>query len=516
MERKHQVLILLGIVALTGSLLVQSLWIYSGYRQSERNLQEALQSALEESVDDLNTWQELSIIADYSSDRDEATKGAKHEVHFIQSSEVVLEDIQSDSMVRRVVIKGGDTQTIDDKGSAVIRMEYRSDSNVESNTKIEWFSDSLVDEVLAIREDGRLADVVQKIELEHVRTSQNWKERIDFNSLQEKVNENLNDLAKTLEVQLAIVDSSGNPIDSFMSDGFEIQQSKASAELFPSDLKKKDIYFEAHYTDLFSAALRNMWLLIFGSAIFSVLMIAVFIIVIRRMISNSRLSQLKSDFINNMSHELKTPLATIALASDALKLPEVVSDKERSAEFITKIQEEHDRILGHVERVLQVAQSESGSLEFNLESVELNGLINAAVEAFKIHVQSKGGSIDVDLSESTLIDLDAGQFRSALDNLIDNAIKYGGEPPQVRVQTEQSASHITITISDNGAGLSSEEAERAFDRFHRGDTGNLHTVKGFGLGLSYVKTIVEGHNGEVFLRPGNSGGAEAIIRLPTT
>jgi two-component system phosphate regulon sensor histidine kinase PhoR len=227
-----------------------------------------------------------------------------------------------------------------------------------------------------------------------------------------------------------------------------------------------------------------------------------------------KLSDMKTDFINNMTHEFKTPVATITLASEALKDPSLVADKERMQRLASIIYDENKRIGSHVERVLQLAAMEKGSFKLNPVEVDMHRLINNVVESVSLQVEAHGGQITCKLDAiNPLFKADELHFSNVLYNLLDNAIKYCKEAPEVQISTCNLNGQLVVTIDDNGIGLTKEQQARVFEQFYRVPTGNLHDVKGFGLGLHYVKSVVEMHGGTVRVKSNKDKGSSFEIVL---
>ena len=249
-----------------------------------------------------------------------------------------------------------------------------------------------------------------------------------------------------------------------------------------------------------SLVFESLWLPIISAIVFTILIMTAFYLTVRTMLRQKKLSEIKNDFINNMTHEFKTPLATISLAVDALRNEKVVSDKAKMNYFSTIIKEENKRMNRQVETILKAALMDKQEVQLLLRPLHAHQLIKDVVENFTLQLEEKNGKAEVLLNaENDFIDADEVHFSNLIINLIDNAIKYSKEdqPPVIRITTQSTPKSIVIVIEDNGIGMNRETVKRVFEKFYRAHTGNLHNVKGFGLGLSYVKTMVEAHNGEI-------------------
>lgn len=265
-----------------------------------------------------------------------------------------------------------------------------------------------------------------------------------------------------------------------------------------------------------SLVLREIFWFILGSILFTIIITAAFYITIRSLLKQKKLSEIKSDFINNMTHEFKTPLATISLAVDALKNERVAGDKEKTRYFTGVIKEENKRMNKQVEAILQAALLDKQEVQLNLKRHEAHKLIGIAVNNMTLPVQEKNGQINVQLEATNdVIMADEVHFINFVNNLLDNAVKYSKDiPPLITLTTSNIGNLFRITIEDNGIGMNKETLNRIFEKFYRAHTGNIHNVKGFGLGLSYVKTMVNAHQGTIKAESTLGKGSCFTITLP--
>ena len=233
-------------------------------------------------------------------------------------------------------------------------------------------------------------------------------------------------------------------------------------------------------------------------------------------LKQKRLSEIQKDFINNMTHEFKTPISTIALSAEVLKDPGIVQQPERLLNYTTIIEKENARLKQHVDRVLQMARLDKEDIGLKKEMVDVHHLISDAVRNNSHALQEKNGVVHMTLNAGQhQTEADKLHLTNVLNNLVDNAIKYCKTVPEIHIRTENINAGLQITVSDNGIGISPENQKRVFQKFYRVPTGNVHDVKGFGLGLSYVKTVVEAHKGNIRLESELGRGSTFRITLPT-
>jgi two-component system phosphate regulon sensor histidine kinase PhoR len=250
--------------------------------------------------------------------------------------------------------------------------------------------------------------------------------------------------------------------------------------------------------DYKSVVMKQMHLMIFGVIFFTLIIVSAFYVTVRTLLMQKKLSEIKNDFINNMTHEFKTPLATISLAVDAMRNEKVVQDREKSAYFSGIIKEENRRMNKQVETILQAALIDRQELQLKLQPLHVNDVIRRVMDNFKLQLEEIHATVILQLDESyDVAEADEVHFTNLISNLIDNAIKYSRDKLMIRIQSQRSGKNITIRIEDNGIGMTKETQRRIFEKFYRAHTGNVHNVKGFGLGLSYVKSVVDAHNGRI-------------------
>jgi two-component system phosphate regulon sensor histidine kinase PhoR len=266
-----------------------------------------------------------------------------------------------------------------------------------------------------------------------------------------------------------------------------------------------------------SVVIQQLQLRIALAILFTLIIIAAFYLTVRTMLRQKKLGEIKNDFINNMTHEFKTPIATISLAVDAMKNERVLQDREKIEYFRGIIKEENQRMNRQVETILKASQLERQEVELNLKPLHVHEVIKHVVDNFALQLQDKNGHAELLLqAENDLIDADEVHFSNLVNNLVDNAVKYSKEnvPVQLRISTQVDGRRLMMRFEDNGIGMNKETVKRVFERFYRAHTGNLHNVKGFGLGLSYVKTMIEGHHGEIKVESVLGKGSTFVIHLP--
>lgn len=261
--------------------------------------------------------------------------------------------------------------------------------------------------------------------------------------------------------------------------------------------------------------IRNILGMAILSLLFTLVIVVAYASAIYQLIRQKQISEIKSDFINNMTHEFKTPIATINLAVEAIRNPASINDKDKVLRYLGMIRDENKRMHAQVENVLRISKLEKNQLDISKDRVRLHDIINDAVSHVDLIVKDRGGYIETHLeAERDEVVANDMHFTNVVVNILDNAIKYSPEAPKIDVYTEVAKNHIVIKVQDQGAGMSKAVLKKVFEKFYREHTGNIHNVKGHGLGLAYVKRIVDDHQGEVYAESEKGKGSTFYIKLP--
>ena len=325
-----------------------------------------------------------------------------------------------------------------------------------------------------------------------------------------------------LPFEFAIADKKGNiemkskKFEDVFSD--EINTLQARISVMPSDIMEPTGPFETIIIvapNIRYYLLRSLLWVIVGVVVFIIVVLAAFFITIRSLMTQRKLVEIKRDFINNMTHELKTPLATISLAVDALKSTKVNTDPKSVDYFSNIIKEENIRMNKHVETILQAAQLDKRENELNKQEVDLHDLILGVVDSFKLQLEGKPSNVQTILEANpSLIKVDEEHLLHVLSNLIDNAIKYSKTEIDIAIQTKTLNNKTCIRIIDKGIGMDANARKHIFEKFYRAHSGNVHDVKGYGLGMSYVKWVIDSHKGQITVQSEVGVGTAIEIILP--
>ncbi len=286
-------------------------------------------------------------------------------------------------------------------------------------------------------------------------------------------------------------------------------------QLFPHDIRpSSEHYLELQFPDHTSPAIKAMGLVLPTSGILVLIVMFCFGIALFAFRRQQKLSDLKTDFINNMTHELKTPISTISLALEALGDPDMQT-KERISLYAKVIEQENERLKIQVERVLQAAALERGELKLDLQPADIDLVLREQIERIRLYVEGRGGKIDYQPEATdTSVLADEVHLGGVIFNLLDNANKYSPLKPQIDIITRNVADGIEIVVLDQGLGISAEAQRKVFEKFYRVPTGNVHDVKGFGIGLSYSRSMAKAHGGDIGLTSDLGSGSTFTLFIP--
>ncbi|TXB62140.1 sensor histidine kinase [Phaeodactylibacter luteus] len=297
--------------------------------------------------------------------------------------------------------------------------------------------------------------------------------------------------------------------------GFQtIFNSRYKVDLFPEENPSPGMLM-IHFPQRTSFVWRSLWLNFIGSIIFTAIILFCFAYTINVIFRQKKLSSMKTDFINNMTHEFKTPIATISLAADSITSPIIAGKADKVSRFANIIKQENKRMNSQVEKVLQMALLDKKDFSLKISDVNLHDIIHRAVENIGLQVEQKGGQATAELNAANpMIEGDSIHISNIINNLLDNANKYSPDEPDITVATRSVPNGVEVSIADKGIGMNKEQRKHIFDKFYRVHTGDLHDVKGFGLGLSYVKAMMTAHKGQIDVKSEPGKGSTFILFFP--
>ena len=360
---------------------------------------------------------------------------------------------------------------------------------------------------------------IQKDWVDHLEGNDNLFSRVNPMRLDTLLKRELKNRGVDLDYSYGIIERKTGNTNLINTDNQEyiplVKTSELQANLFPTDLIPKDYYLSIYFPSQKKFLLKQGLLPLSASGLLMLIIIGGCTYAIMIILRQKRISEIKNDFINNMTHEFKTPIATVSLATEALQDEDLKKNQGIVDRYVQVIRDENKRLGMQVEKVLQIASLDKKDFRLKFEAADVHDIIEKALVNIDILVQKREGSISSQLLASNpIIEADKVHLTNIIYNLLDNANKYSPEPPEIHIRTENISTGVIIKISDKGVGMSKESIEKIFDKFFRVSTGNVHDVKGFGLGLAYVKDIVDMHKGTVSVKSDLGKGSTFKVYLP--
>lgn len=359
---------------------------------------------------------------------------------------------------------------------------------------------------------GNLKRVANKV----VNEFSTWDVReIDNNQIQKVLSTELLNKDIPLEFEYGIIRGSNIEFPIEVKDSAKVADTQFQVNLYPNDIFQKNIKLAVFFPNRDNFVYRSLnWLLI-ASFLFSLFILVTFALSIYYILRQKKVSEMKSDFINNMTHEFKTPIATISVATDSITNDKVVGDPERIKYFAGMIKKENTRMNRQVEDILTIARLDRKDFEFTWEAIDVHELIDDAIQGIILQIEKRSGKIETQLNAgNAVVTTDRIHCTNVVYNLIDNANKYSAGAPEIKITTTNLAKGILISVEDKGIGMNKNVQSKIFERFYRQTSGNVHNVKGFGLGLSYVKAVLEANQGTISVQSEPEKGSKFDVFLP--
>jgi signal transduction histidine kinase len=342
-------------------------------------------------------------------------------------------------------------------------------------------------------------------------------QRLDQKYLDGQIKLALKEFGIDIPFEFAVVSGLAENLVPVRSEKFEDENlgSKYRVSLFPNDIFQKPNFLLLSFPDVSSHLYRSIFLMLAGSVVFTLIILLTFSVTIWVILQQKKISEIKTDFINNMTHEFKTPIATISLAVDSIENPKILSLPEKIRYFTGIIRDENRRMNKQVENVLQMSMIDKRDFKLHVKPIDVHEIISRVAGHFKLQLDKKQGSVSLRLDAADpVIQNDEMHFSNIINNLVDNAIKYSRENPEITISTENTNNGIKISVEDNGIGIGKEAQDKIFDKFFRVSTGDVHNVKGFGLGLSYVKALILTFRGSIDVKSEPGRGTRFDVNLP--
>ena len=528
-NKKIWAIIILMSVALVGVIMVQLFWIDNAIKLRHAQFVNKVNDAMNCVVNKLETQEAFSLINNQMPHlKNGNTMPDSQQMDSIPDlftpffNGIVIPNIGiNDSEINIILRKHPDPKDIE--AFFRLRDSTKVPGNKDNNkTALNSLNDSIQfylkqSKTLMNSKMNKLREVMQKMTSEFLQKESNITHRIDPKRLDTLVKSEMVDHNIHSKCIYGILIGKDNNIvlTNDVSSKKELLESSYKVQLFPNDIFLQPNYLVFYYPASKNWVIRKLWSMLLLSFLFTLIIIIAFAYTILIIFKQKKLSEIKSDFINNMTHEFKTPIATISLAVDSINNPKVYDNKDKVQYYTGIIKEENNRMNQQVEQVLNMSLLDKVDVTLHLEMTNVHELIQNAVEKINLQVEQKNGFILEELEASKHIILaDPVHISNIIFNLLDNANKYSPEHPQIVISTKNSDKGIRIFVEDKGIGMSKETQKKIFEKFYRVPSGNLHEVRGFGLGLSYVKKLVEAHHGTISVQSELKAGSKFEIFLP--
>jgi two-component system phosphate regulon sensor histidine kinase PhoR len=537
------------VISLAGLVALQTSLLSDAYASKEASFRRNVQAAMGSVADQLETAETVSATLTVVGDAREiiiARRGSPDDPHLSDTIDLpalggsrgivwadiryisspdhrlvnILRDIkptftQSHEAYVEVIDTVSFDTTTDDSDSTYLVVHYTRDSTgMGRHHRIENDPDA---DPMQFADSSRMA-IISRV-MDRIVADQDLpiEDRVDPAHLDSLIENALDEYGIELEPIYGILLKTDSSLHLEQPEGFdaELRGSEFQAALFPSDILAAPVSLVLHFPERGVYLVKQMGPMLAATIGFMLVVVFGFTYTVRTLVAQRRTSRQMVDFVNNMTHEFKTPISTVALACEAILRQDVISDAKRVSRFSHMIQDENQRMRLQVDKILQMAALEESRGDLKLAPVDVHDVIRNAVDAIDLQVQKRSGRITCRLeSRHPIIPADEVHLTGIIYNLLDNANKYSPEAPEIVVSTEDTPGGLQVVVEDHGRGLSPEDARRVFDKYFRVTHGNVHDVKGFGLGLSYVHLMVKAHGGEISVDSSHGRGTRMVVRFP--
>ncbi len=442
------------------------------------------------------------------------------ETHFVNSVNTALDEFVSNLEKQEIIqiITDQSVKITQDSASVMIKKDTATHTIklLGTQQKITQKQKNTSDKTISNQPIENQTYFVYEIMNQLTQKRINSHERIDSNRIKRLLEKSFTNYNINKKYLFAIIDK--NKKFYYKSPGFNINNAEEifQKQLYPNDLySPKKLYIELYFANEDTPFFKRLPKVGITSLLLTLTILIIFGITLFIIFKQKKLSEMKNDFVNNMTHELKTPISTISLASQMLNDKSIPNEQKDLNTLGKMIAQESERLSFQVEKILQMAIIEKGRLKFKLDYYDAHQILEDMAASFQLKIQTKNGKLELLMNaEHSTIYVDKLHFSNVIFNLVDNALKYSNDNPIIKISTLNKNEFLIINISDNGIGISREHLKHIFDKFYRVPTGNLHNVKGFGLGLSYVKRIVDEFKGQIKVKSELGKGTTFSIYIP--
>jgi two-component system phosphate regulon sensor histidine kinase PhoR len=528
-RKRIGVLITLIIISLAGFIIIQGLLLNDAVNSREQTFGNNVASALTTTSDLIETHHTVALMIGMAGDMKQLDSmritldaddislkdSVKSRLIVYRPDTVITKENKLDSASLRIIVDGIKNDSL---GLGCFSRPGIHHKTITNECEINDEGDSTANAIKVVTAAiSERSDFIQRI------LNQMWvaeaepiESRLDSALIDSSIAQSLNDVGIDLDYVFGVrIGDADSLVMAPAKYHDKLLQSKYRTRLFPLDVISEKaellLYFPARQVYLWKQILP----MLITIGIFILIIVVTFVYSIKVILLQKRNEALMADFVNNMTHEFKTPISTIALATEAIMRKDMISDSERVAQFSKMIQDENRRMRHQAEKILHMASLENGELRLKLDTVDVHQVIREALDNIVLSVEKQDGTVSFEANaDRHIIEADKLHLTGIINNLLDNAVKYSPENTKIRVSTHNVDNSISIVIADNGIGINKADLKLVFNKYFRVSSGNIHNVKGFGLGLSYVKMMVKAHHGTIDIKSKLGQGTSVELIFP--
>ncbi|HQF48167.1 MAG TPA: HAMP domain-containing sensor histidine kinase [Flavobacterium alvei] len=518
-----RILVLLMSLSLIGIILVQVYWFNTSLENNDEQFKFHVKSVIGNVAEKLQKQEEYTYYEKFNRYKDSTGKIPQKddllEFYYVQKNHknnttiVFTNSISSEDYTISSSFFDKKSDSLKLKSFNSKRVTEIYNNNKFDNSKLQ---NTVIPDVKNEKSGSLdvLDDIAYEINYKEIASAMPLQERVSKETIQKLLKKELEEYGVNTKFEFGVFSSS--LATKVKSDGF-IYDSKNtySIPIFSDNEGSNKYELMVSFPNKKKFLLTDLIGITLLSIIFTLIIIIAYTSALNQLIRQRQISEIKSDFINNMTHEFKTPIATINLALDAIKNPKIIGNEQMVLKYLQMIKDENKRMHAQVENVLRISKLEKKELDISKESVNIQEVIEDAMEHVNLILEDRQGTIDTHFNaERTSVLLNEVHFINVIVNILENAIKYSPDIPKIDIYTENVKDYLIIKVKDNGIGMSKVAQKRVFEKFYREHTGDLHDVKGHGLGLAYVKKIIDDHNGHIYVESEKGKGSTFIIKIP--
>jgi two-component system phosphate regulon sensor histidine kinase PhoR len=518
-----KILVLLMSLSLIGIILVQVYWFDTSFKNNDEQFKFHVKSVIGNVAEKLQKQEEYTYYEKFNRYKDSTgkipqkndllefyyiQKNHKNNTTIVFSNSIASEDYEIPSTFFDKKLDSVKFKSFNSKRVTEIYNNNRfDDPKIQSNLSPD----------VRIEKSGNLDvldNVAYEINYKEIASAMPLQERVTKGAIQKLLKNELEEYGVNTRFEFGVFSS--GLATKVKSDGFIYDEKNTySIPIFSDNEGNNKYQLLVSFPNKKKFLLTDLIGITLLSIIFTLIIIIAYTSALNQLIRQRHISEIKSDFINNMTHEFKTPIATINLALDAIKNPKVIGNEAMVLKYLQMIKDENKRMHAQVENVLRISKLEKKELDISKETVNIQEVIEDATEHVNLILEDRQGTIEKHFAaERTSVLLNEVHFINVIVNILENAIKYSPNVPKIDIFTENVKDFLIIKIKDNGIGMSKIAQKRVFEKFYREHTGDLHDVKGHGLGLAYVKKIIDDHNGQIYVESEKGKGSTFIIKIP--